>query len=533
MVSVPLRDAIEQARATGRVQPAELYPNPTDGAPVLDIVGPLTGPDETVRAMMVLRLELETSLFRRLREWPLPTITGQSMLVRRGNDSVCYVSPLRGDQYAPFQLRVPLTRDEVVAVRAASGNTGTVWGENHRGESVLADVRPVPGTPWHLVTELPTSEAFGELRYRAQVAAVGVVLLILLSATIVGWSGNRRARRNYEKLFEAERRAMLTQFATDQAQIAICRIVPNGEIAYANNYAAHLCGYSTDELTQMKIWELDAGVTEKGWPAFRESLKNAQEPNFESTFQRRDGSEFPVEITMSFLHFQGEEHAFAYIRDVTDRKEAEAELQRRVAEKELLIREVHHRVKNNLTVISSLLNLQARQLEHAPEAAAGIQESRDRIQAMTLVHKMLYQTDDFTSISMRSYVESLVRDLVRLHNASERVALNLAVSDISLDVNRAIPCGIIINELVTNVFKHAMPANDNVSLSVGLEEVSEGWALLTVADGGPGLPEGFDAKKSSSLGMQLVDVLANQLRSKLEVESSSAGTKFAVRFPLQ
>lgn len=197
-------------------------------------------------------------------------------------------------------------------------------------------------------------------------------------------------------------------------------------------------------------------------------------------------------------------------------------------EKEVLLREIHHRVKNNLQIISSLLNLQAGQIsdEHTRQQYA---VSNERIRAMAMVHEKLYESKDLTGIDFGDYVSSLAHGLNLSCNPDpSRIRLNIAVdrNPVELKLDAAIPCALILNELVMNGFKHAFPGDRKGELSVKFirgEETNE----LIVQDNGIGMPENFDIENSSSLGLQLVTVLTEQIEAKLQIENEG-GTKFVL-----
>jgi two-component sensor histidine kinase len=236
----------------------------------------------------------------------------------------------------------------------------------------------------------------------------------------------------------------------------------------------------------------------------------------------------PCEIVISPALIEGRSIAVAVARDISGRRKEEEQLRTSLHEKEIMLKEIHHRVKNNLQVISSLLSIQSTYLAD-PRDAQNFQESRDRIRTMALVHEKLYQSDDLANIDFGPYVERLTANLFRSYTGSGgRVSLHVDVKDIRLDADRAIPCGLIINELVTNALKYAFPGGRNGIVVVAMRQ-DDDQIELTVSDDGVGIPEGFDLAETESLGLQLVNMLANQLDGKVSL-SSSPGTKFTITF---
>jgi two-component sensor histidine kinase/integral membrane sensor domain MASE1 len=236
------------------------------------------------------------------------------------------------------------------------------------------------------------------------------------------------------------------------------------------------------------------------------------------------------------------------LREVAERQRYEEGLQtteRRLRtsleEKEVLLKEIHHRVKNNLQIVSSLLYLQGRKMP-APEVQTVLQESQSRVRSMALVHERLYQSGDLASVDFAQYLEALVAHLVRTFaRAGTEVGVRIEADGIRLPVDAAIPCGLIVNELCTNALKHAFVGRPGGTLRVALGRQGEGAEslLLEVCDDGVGLPPeatagspaGLPASTRGSLGLQLVSSLSQQLHGTLEVGSGPWGTRFGMRFP--
>ena len=198
-------------------------------------------------------------------------------------------------------------------------------------------------------------------------------------------------------------------------------------------------------------------------------------------------------------------------------------------EKESLLQEVHHRVKNNLQLISSLLNLQASRIAD-PAVAELFADSRNRVRSMALVHENLYRAGNFARVPMAAHIGNLCAQLTRAYGTDERkVALTANVQDIQLGLNRAVSCGLIVNELVSNALKHAFPGERTGQIRITLETTPQGRYAMTVADDGIGLPDDVDVARADSLGLQLVDDLAHQLHGEV-VARRERGTTFVVTF---
>lgn len=201
----------------------------------------------------------------------------------------------------------------------------------------------------------------------------------------------------------------------------------------------------------------------------------------------------------------------------------------RLREYEVLLRDVHHRVKNNLQVIASLLGLQAEYVDD-PRALEAFAESQSRVRAMALVHERVYQSSDLARVDLAAYVRDLAERLFVAMGASPDIALRVAVEPATLPMDTAIPCGLLISELVSNSIKHAFPDGRSGTITVTLRRDGDRVAL-TVTDDGVGLPAGLDYRQSESLGLQLVTILAEQLGATLEIDGSQ-GTRVTVTFEL-
>ncbi len=214
--------------------------------------------------------------------------------------------------------------------------------------------------------------------------------------------------------------------------------------------------------------------------------------------------------------------------DITERKKAEQQIKQSLREKETFLREIHHRVKNNMAVVSSLLSLQANKIEDAAVRSI-FEESRQRVKAMALVHEKLYQTRDLSSINFEDYITSIVSEIIGLYRIDTKAIITeINIKDIALDLESAVPCGLIINELLTNAFKHAFHDNRSGVLSINFTRTDDTYKLA-IKDNGVGLPEGFDYMRTNTVGLQIVNVLTKQLRGTLQIKSDG-GTDATIMF---
>ena len=219
-------------------------------------------------------------------------------------------------------------------------------------------------------------------------------------------------------------------------------------------------------------------------------------------------------------------------RDITERKIAEEELKAALQEKEILLREIHHRVKNNMQMISSLLALQAERVKNEPMRQVFI-ESQQRILAMAMIHETLYSGESLASVDLSDYLKRLVCHLQGVYNGQAAVGIILELDKVELNIDLVVPCGLIINELLTNAFKHAFPRGSKGTIQIKNYLVNERELVLEVSDNGVGLPADLDLENPSSLGLKLVKgLLKHQLRGSWNV-TVGKGTTFILRWPLR
>lgn len=245
----------------------------------------------------------------------------------------------------------------------------------------------------------------------------------------------------------------------------------------------------------------------------------------------KNGAEIPIEIGLTPLHAQDGLFVLCSVVDLTERKRFEAMLRNQLLERDVLLQEIHHRVKNNLQVISSLISLQLGRMEHGASYDA-LQECSLRVLAIAHIHEQLYLSKDFSHVPFSEYAHNLAAIVFRTTGVSpERVRLQLSLEPISVAVDSAIPCGLILSELITNALKHGFPEGRSGAISIELRHCAEQQLLLAVSDDGVGLPPGFDPARCDSLGMQLIQTLAAQINGRFTLHSNGNGARFELTFP--
>ncbi|WP_243439279.1 histidine kinase dimerization/phosphoacceptor domain -containing protein [Fundidesulfovibrio soli] len=333
-------------------------------------------------------------------------------------------------------------------------------------------------------------------------------------------------RESEERIRESE---ALFRAVFENAGDAIYLTDIKGRLLGVNNEALRQTGFSRQEFSGMSVPDLDAAYTPEAFEEFSRHMAEDRTTSFETEHRRKDGGVFPVEVRVAYFELGPEPRLIGVARDITGRKQAEREMTASLKEKDILLREIHHRVKNNLQIISSLLSIQEQGLNN-PEAKAALLEGRGRIASMALIHEQLYHSRDFSEIDLKAYLEQFVPRLVATYMAGRDVSLVMELPDVSLSLDKAIPFGLIMNELVTNAIKHGLRDRSVGEVRVRLS-LDGGHLEATVADDGAGLPPDFDLAGANTLGLQIVTLLTEQLHGRLTVESGP-GAVFRVRIPI-
>ena len=224
-------------------------------------------------------------------------------------------------------------------------------------------------------------------------------------------------------------------------------------------------------------------------------------------------------------------HAAERFSLLTKAAHINVELERRIHEKDILLSEIHHRVKNSLQVVSSLLSLESDRIRDS-SVIEMLQTTQNRIRSMAVIHQTLYQSKDFARVDFRAFLESFVPPLVQSYGMRpELISIVIHVAEVKLPIDAAIPCGLIVNELISNALKHAFPAGRAGTIEVTFGHDGQRHATIAVTDDGVGIGEGVELEQSETLGIQLVFLLAGQLGGAVTIDRASP-TRFAVRFPL-
>jgi PAS domain S-box-containing protein len=307
---------------------------------------------------------------------------------------------------------------------------------------------------------------------------------------------------------------------------AMIMVDNRGRIALLNVSAEALFGYGREELLGRPIETLVPVSRVNEHHQMREAYSHRPESRAMGrdrviTGRHKDGHEIPLDIGLSAVVLRNQTYVLAFVVDVTERRRAAEVMRESLQEKETLLKEIHHRVKNNMQLISSLLRLQADYVT-SPEALAVFSEAESRVRSMALIHEKLYQTSTLARIEFGAYVESLVSILRQTYAVGEsQVVVRIAAEPIELGIDTAIPLGLVVNELISNAFKHAFDRQRQGTIEVALRRAGADRLELLIGDNGRGFPPGFDWRQAPTFGLHLVSILADQLEGTLEVRSET------------
>jgi PAS domain S-box-containing protein len=343
-------------------------------------------------------------------------------------------------------------------------------------------------------------------------------------SSIVDISSRKRSEERFRQVVESAPNAMVM-------------ISRRGLIEMVNAQAERVFGYNRTEMLGNHVEMLVPNRFRHNHPNLRDSffsgpVSRPMGAGRDLYGLRKDGSEFPVEIGLNPIQTDEGTMVLSAIVDISDRKHKEERIQSALKEKDILLGEIHHRVKNNLQIVYSLLDLQSTHIND--EKVLGMmRESQNRIRSMALIHQTLYKSKDFARVDFRSFLDALVPNLISSYLACpERIDLSINSNNVLLPIDAAIPCGLVVSELISNALKHAFPNNTQGRITIDLAYRTAATVVLSVADNGIGISGDFDINQTPTLGLQLVSMLADQLGGELTIRRS-APTCFAIHFPLQ
>jgi PAS domain S-box-containing protein len=346
---------------------------------------------------------------------------------------------------------------------------------------------------------------------------------------VIGFGMDITALKLYENnLAESERKYRdLFESSLDLIQ----SVDAEGKFVFWNRAWLDKMGYGPEEMSNMNIFDLICPDDQPHCQViFQRVLEGASQHGVRVGFISQSGKLLQLEGNVVPRIEGGKVVAtHAFFRDITERIEKEQLIQQSLAEKESLLGEIHHRVKNNLTVVYSLLELQSMK-ESNEKILRVFRESQTRIKAMALVHEKLYRSTSFSRIELKSYLQDLVSFIAKaMDNAHLKIQVQITGQEVFLDIRDAVPCGLMMNEIVTNSVKYAFQDVPEPKITI-TTDIQNGYALVIIKDNGPGLPPGFNAQESTSLGLRLIKSFVNQVKGDLKMYHDN-GLTYEIKIP--
>ncbi|MFW6356133.1 MAG: PAS domain S-box protein [Spirochaetota bacterium] len=432
--------------------------------------------------------------------------------------------------YAPMLIIDPADGRIVDANRVAADFYG--WSRDELRTMRVWDINVLARDQVEAEIERARNSAQNYFEFQHRLKDGSVREVAVYSGSVSLREGNRLYSiiRDVTERKEVEKELFLVGYSMEHAAIGVFRIEePTGRILYVNQYACDRLGFSREELLGMTVFQIDPHFNREAWIEHRRVVAETGSRTIETVHRRKDGHEFPVEVTVSVLSYGGREYSFSFAKDITERKRMEAEVQASLTQKEALLREVHHRVRNNLAVMSGLVQLQMHQLSREDASRRALSKTRDRISVMAMIHTLLYHDQNLSSINFASVLERIVRELQDEYAADKRVQVLFDVEDVQLGVGEALPLGLIVNEAVTNSLVHAFGSDGHGHLKLSLHRTGAGGCTLTISDDGGGIGSGFEIQDQETLGFRLMALLAAQISADIGVKDQG-GTIVTVSF---
>lgn len=343
----------------------------------------------------------------------------------------------------------------------------------------------------------------------------------LITSIIRDVSAQRQTEARFRGLLEA---------APDGILVADSR----GKIVIVNSQLERLFGYTRDEMLGQSIEMLVPERFRDGHYDDRERYQSDPKTRPMGagrplTGRTKDGREIPVEISLSPLKTDAEDLVMSIVRDISERRRAEELIKASLREKEAMLKEIHHRVKNNLQVTSSLLRLQTSAIDD-PHVRDMFEETQARIRSMALVHEKLYQSTNLSEIDLGDYIRALGALLLQSSGVNDSITIVVTGEPVLLSIEIAVPCGLVVNELLSNALKHAFPDRRHGLIHVQLHG-SDCSRTVRVIDDGVGMPSSVNIDSAETLGLRLVRALALQIDGTIAIEPRSSGSAFVFTFP--
>jgi len=548
-----IKSLAAQAAATHNVVFSDLYRDENSKV-TLSILTPLIviQKDKKVTVgVVVMKIEPYQFLYPLIKSWPTPSRTGETELVERRGNHVVFLNELRQRQNTPFNLSFPLNSPHMLAAMAARGTRGIVEGQDYRKISVLGAIGRIPDSPWVLIAKVDTNEIYAPLRKRFGEVTFLLIILIVSAGIGVAYFWRNQQTRFYRRQYEAERErralAQRYQYLTKFANDIILVTDVNLKIVEANDKAVAAYGYKRDELLQMHLIDLYPPVVKKVFYRLMQQADQDSGMIFEAIQQRRDGTTFPVEISLRLLEIEGQKLFQEIIRDITERRQVEEALQEsernlrqltsellsaQEDERRRISRELHDELGQLLLILKLKIIGIEKSLPQGPEAV--IQECAE---AAAFVKSVVESVRRLSRNLSPSILEDLGLSVALRHQIDEFIAHHQIQSDSEVDeIDALFPQESHINiyravqESLTNIGKYAKASH----LTVKIKQHEKHVAFL-IEDNGQGfdVAEVLNNGNEHGLGLRTMQERVRMLGGSLEISSQKGrGTRIAFTIPI-
>lgn len=494
------------------------------GRAALPLRIPFSPPDGKA-GLLILEVDPERYLFPLVTAWPSHCITTETLLTAIDGNDVLFLNAPRLNGVGAAEFRIP--PGDSRRARDLFGTRGFSTGPDYRGIPVLAWTIPVEGSDWSVLVKMDEKEAFSPISNMGLMLIVAEIFFVLATATtsLLIWTRSqakmqaRLLRIELSRMSLRRRFEYLSRYANDAILLADDSL----SICEANERAVELYGYEERELMGMPFSRIEteaspfsaegtplAGLVEKGF-------------RFRTRHLRKDGVPIWVEVSARVLALEGKFYVQAIVRDISEEIRDREIIVQSMRDKEMLLRELHHRTKNNMQVVSSLLIMHGDAHED-PQIRYVFEDMVCRIRAMALVHEKLYRSENLSELDACTYFRELG---TLVCSEYERPGIETTVlvpeTPIAMDLELAVPCGLLVTELLSNAFKHAFPDGRSGTITIAFDRKGDGYELQ-VRDDGVGLPEHFDPRRSGKMGWQTIVALAEtQIKGAIATSAGAAG----------
>ena len=539
------RELLKQTIRNNQTEFTDLHRSLSNNKIHIDLLIPLLFPDDlTGRPIGIIDLIIdpEKEFYPLIQTWPADSKSGETVLICAEKDSIVYLNKLRFKPNSQLNFKISNTDLNIPAVRAAHGYVGICEGMDYRGVPVLSDIRPIPGTKWWMVTKEDLEEILAPLHQSSLIISSFVLIILLTSGStlLFVWKSQQSKfyKERYRMEVEQQRQQYLLHLIMESLPVGIWIYDKHENIIDRNKKAMEIWGgeiYSwIDSYSQFPAWYYETGkrIEPSDWASARAINKGESTINEIIKIQCTDGTNKIIFNSAVPVYENGNEIIGTVVvnQDITEFKLAEETIKESLKEKEVLLRELYHRTKNNMQVISSLLGLKAADIQDE-RLTKILDEMNVRIQTISLVHQKLYQSQNLSKIDLKEYVSDLCGLIAKTYlPAPGRIQMITELESMYVLIDTAIPCGLIINELISNAFKYAFPENRKGKITIQLKHVVEDLIELKISDDGVGIPEGVNLMESNTLGYKLFrNIAENQLMGTVKIETQR-GMSYTIHF---